>query len=167
MPVEDAEDRTHEVFLILVKAIQSGRVENPLAFPSYAVTVAKRQAIMHFRNAARMPSCLDGTIIDQPSTSPRDNPHATFEDAERNALMARVLFSLHPKQKEILNRFYVLEQSSEEICNAMALTETQFRLLKSRAKARFGAIGKRVLRTARLSNAREALDRMGSAKETR
>jgi hypothetical protein len=32
-----------------------------------------------------------------------------------------------------------------EICTEMTLTETQFRLLKSRAKSRFGELGKRRL----------------------
>ena len=37
------------------------------------------------------------------------------------------------------------EETQEEICEEMMLTETQFRLLKSRAKARFGELGKRKL----------------------
>jgi hypothetical protein len=36
-------------------------------------------------------------------------------------------------------------QRSAQICFEMELTETQFRLLKSRAKARFGMLGKRRL----------------------
>jgi hypothetical protein len=37
------------------------------------------------------------------------------------------------------------EQPQEQICREMDLTETQFRLLKSRAKAKFGEIGKKKL----------------------
>ena len=36
-----------------------------------------------------------------------------------------------------------VEQSAEDICRDLNLTETQFRLIKSRAKARFGELGKR------------------------
>jgi hypothetical protein len=39
----------------------------------------------------------------------------------------------------------LLEQTQEQICAEMNLTETQFRLLKSRAKARFGELGRRAL----------------------
>jgi hypothetical protein len=42
----------------------------------------------------------------------------------------------------VLVRFYLEEQPAERICNDMKLTETQFRLIKSRAKARFGELGK-------------------------
>jgi RNA polymerase sigma-70 factor (ECF subfamily) len=37
------------------------------------------------------------------------------------------------------------EQSQGQICREMDLSETQFRLLKSRAKAKFGEIGKKAL----------------------
>jgi DNA-directed RNA polymerase specialized sigma24 family protein len=48
------------------------------------------------------------------------------------------------RDREILRRFYVEEQSQETICEEMGLSYNQFRLLKSRAKARFGELGKRV-----------------------
>jgi hypothetical protein len=43
----------------------------------------------------------------------------------------------------VLIRFYLDEQTPDVICRDMGLTETQFRLIKSRAKARFGGLGKR------------------------
>jgi len=53
---------------------------------------------------------------------------------------------LKDHEREILRRFYLEEQTQEQICAEMGLTETQFRLLKSRAKARFGELGRRRLR---------------------
>ena len=50
------------------------------------------------------------------------------------------------RDREILTRFYLLNQSQEQICDEMGLNNTQFRLLKSRAKARFGELGRRTLR---------------------
>ena len=44
-----------------------------------------------------------------------------------------------------LLRSKLLEQTQEEICAEMNLSETQFRLLKSRAKARFGELGRKKL----------------------
>jgi len=59
--------------------------------------------------------------------------------------MTSILRSLPDRDREILTRFYLDEQTQEQICEDMNLTETQFRLLKSRAKARFGELGKRKL----------------------
>jgi DNA-directed RNA polymerase specialized sigma24 family protein len=59
--------------------------------------------------------------------------------------MLQVLRSISPRDREILTRFYLYEQTQEQICREMDLTETQFRLLKSRAKARFAELGRRQL----------------------
>jgi DNA-directed RNA polymerase specialized sigma24 family protein len=65
-------------------------------------------------------------------------------DPERRAmerqnvdLAMRVLTSLPWRDREVLMRFYLKEQSPRQICRDMGLTQTQFRLTKSRAKARF------------------------------
>jgi RNA polymerase sigma-70 factor, ECF subfamily len=55
----------------------------------------------------------------------------------------RILRSIGKRDREVLIRFYLEEQTPERICREMGLTETQFRLIKSRAKARFGELGKR------------------------
>ncbi|MDQ6708268.1 MAG: hypothetical protein M3Z85_20105 [Acidobacteriota bacterium] len=62
---------------------------------------------------------------------------------EHEEIAGKVLKGISKRDREILTRFYIAEQSQDEICTQMKLTETQFRLLKSRAKARFGEMGKR------------------------
>ena len=57
----------------------------------------------------------------------------------------RVLNGLPQRDREVLVRFYLREQTADEICRDMGLTETQFRLIKSRAKARYGKLGQRRL----------------------
>jgi len=59
--------------------------------------------------------------------------------------MVQVLQEISPRDREILTRFYLHGQEQDEICQEMNLTETQFRLLKSRAKARFGELGRKRL----------------------
>jgi DNA-directed RNA polymerase specialized sigma24 family protein len=62
---------------------------------------------------------------------------------EQNTEIAlRILKSIGKRDREVLIRFYLEEQPAEQICREMNLTETQFRLIKSRAKARFGKMGK-------------------------
>ena len=55
----------------------------------------------------------------------------------------RVLRSLPKRDREVLIRFYLQEQLPEQICQELGITETQFRLIKSRAKSRYGELGKR------------------------
>jgi RNA polymerase sigma-70 factor (ECF subfamily) len=71
------------------------------------------------------------------------NPEQAAIRQENQQIAVKVLKSIAPRDREILIRFYLWEQPAEQICGEMGLTDTQFRLLKSRAKARFGELGKR------------------------
>lgn len=75
----------------------------------------------------------------------RQNPEQKAIHEQRTNLMIKVLRGISQRDREILTRFYLYEQPQEQICEEMNLTDTQFRLLKSRAKARFGELGKRRL----------------------
>jgi len=91
---------------------------------------------------------LDSTVrIADPSGNPEER--AIFQ--ERDNVIRKVLNELAPRDREILTRFYLLEQGQDQICAEMDLTETQFRLLKSRAKSRFGELGKKKLAQKTLS----------------
>jgi RNA polymerase sigma-70 factor, ECF subfamily len=74
----------------------------------------------------------------------RENPERSMMAVQRAEIARKVLNGVSRRDREILNRFYVLEPSQERICSEMGLSYNQFRLLKSRAKARFGELGKRV-----------------------
>jgi RNA polymerase sigma-70 factor, ECF subfamily len=80
------------------------------------------------------------------------DPEQTAMIRERTELARHVLHTISPRDREILTRFYLLEQSQEQICQEMNLTDTQFRLLKSRAKARFGELGKKKMSRAGLTS---------------
>jgi hypothetical protein len=49
------------------------------------------------------------------------------------------------RDREVLTRFYLQEQTVSQIAEEMSITETQFRLIKSRAKARFSELGRKML----------------------
>jgi DNA-directed RNA polymerase specialized sigma24 family protein len=74
------------------------------------------------------------------------SPEQTAIIHQRAAFLTLVLQQMSPNQREILQRFYLREESPEQICQKMSLTETQFRLAKSRAKAAFSARGRLAFR---------------------
>jgi DNA-directed RNA polymerase specialized sigma24 family protein len=77
--------------------------------------------------------------------SPRCTPEQSLVQHERVVIAKRVLTEMKPHEREILRRSYLDEQPPEQICNSMGLSMTQLRLLKSRAKARFGELGRQQL----------------------
>jgi len=148
---QELDDRVHDTFLIVVQAIRRGDLREPERLMGFVRTVVRRQVAAH----------IDGLVHSRRQEVEIDvntrladrtwNPEQSLASRENVNLMRRVLDSLSKRDREILVRFYLHEQSQEQICRDMELTETQFRLLKSRAKARFGELGKRRLQQKALS----------------
>jgi RNA polymerase sigma factor (sigma-70 family) len=142
---EDLDDKVHDCFVIVTQAIQNGELREPDRLMGYVRTVVKRQiaasidiAVQQRRTRADFEDSLF-TVSDW-----RENPERSLMALQRSEIARKVLNGVSRRDREILNRFYVLEQSQERICSEMGLSYNQFRLLKSRAKARFGELGKRV-----------------------
>lgn len=142
---EDLDDKVHDCFVIVTQAIQNGELREPERLMGYVRTVVKRQiaasidvAVHQRRTRADFEDSLF-TLSDW-----RENPERSMMASQRAEIARKVLNGVSRRDREILNRFYVLEQSQERICSEMGLSYNQFRLLKSRAKARFGELGKRV-----------------------
>ncbi len=140
---QDIDDRVHDTFVIVVQAIQRGDLRDPSRLMGFVRTIVRRQiATFIERNYARRRDELD--IDNNPGL--RDTQLTPEQAAilKQNAsIMEEVLRTCSRRDREILTRFYLLEQSQEQICTEMGLSETQFRLLKSRAKQRFSEEGRR------------------------
>ncbi|MCX6623075.1 MAG: sigma-70 family RNA polymerase sigma factor, partial [Acidobacteria bacterium] len=140
---QELDDRVHDTFLIVVQAIQRGELREPERLMGFVRTIVRRQV------AAQ----IDQTIHQRRDSVELDNGLRIADDGkdpeqaamirERTELARQVLATISPRDREILTRFYLFEQSQEQICGEMNLSETQFRLLKSRAKARFGELGRK------------------------
>jgi len=139
----DLDDKVHDVFLIVTQAICKGDLREPERLMGYVRTVVRRQVAAHIEDAVqarRNHSDLEGTLV---LSDRAPDPERGAIDHEKEELAMRILKSIAKRDREVLIRFYLDEQSPDQICHAMQLTETQFRLIKSRAKARFGELGKR------------------------
>ena len=140
---QDLDDKVHDIFLIITQSIQRGDLREPERLMGYVRTIVRRQVAAYIEiavNARRNHSDADFslTLSDQ-----HPNPERRLIAAEATAVALSLLKSLHKRDREVLIRFYLKEQNPEQICHEMKLSETQFRLIKSRAKARFGELGKR------------------------
>ena len=139
----DLDDKVHDIFLIVAQSIRKGDLREPERLMGYVRTIVRRQVAAHIEEAVqsrRNQADLDGTIV-LSDRSP--DPERGAIERQKEELAMRVLNSIAKRDREILIRFYLDEQTPEQICSAMNLTDTQFRLIKSRAKARFGELGKR------------------------
>jgi RNA polymerase sigma-70 factor (ECF subfamily) len=143
---QELDDKVHDTFLIVVQAIQHGELREPERLMGFVRTVVRRQVVAHIDSAVQSRKEQAGIEQLLAITDGRTSPEQDAIAHQREEIMEKVLRSISRRDREILTRFYLLGQSQEQICAEMKLTETQFRLLKSRAKSRFGELGKRKLR---------------------
>lgn len=142
---QELDDRVHDAFLVVVQSIQRGELRDPRRLMGFVRTVVRRMVASQIdREIQNRRESLDvdhgERIADQ-----RANPEKNVILRQKVNLIREILAEMPDKDREILDRFYVQEQLPEFICTEMNLSITQFRLLKSRAKARFGEIGKKRL----------------------
>src|SRR5580692_2109599 len=140
---QDLDDRVHDTFLVVAQAIQRGELRDPDRLMGYVRTIVRRQVAAQIEDnvlSRRQQFDLDWGLAVRDNGS---NPEQAAIRQENQQIAVRVLKSIAPRDREVLIRFYLWEQPAEKICTEMGLTDTQFRLLKSRAKARFGELGRR------------------------
>ena len=143
--LQELDDKVHDTFLIVVQAIRRGDLREPERLMGFVRTVVRRQVAAHIDQVVH--SRRDELHLDVGVrvVDGRRNPEQNMAFQQKVDFMEEILDQLSERDREILRRFYLQEETQEEICGEMGLTETQFRLLKSRAKARFGETGKKKL----------------------
>lgn len=147
---QELDDKVHDTFLIVVQAIRRGELREPERLMGFVRTVVRRQVASHIDQAVHARREQVDVESGVHVADRRFNPEEVLAAKQRAELMEQALRSISDRDREILTRFYLLEETQEEICRAMDLNETQFRLLKSRAKARFGELGKKKMLSSHL-----------------
>jgi len=138
---QDAEDRLRDSFILVLRAIRDGKINQADHLIGYIFTVVRRQitrcAVLtaHRRNQQ--------VTVDENA----QYVNAQVLDVEGNLMrneqcrnLRNLLARLRPKDREVLTRFYLREQAKEVVCEQMRLTATQFRLVKNRAKTHFAEL---------------------------
>jgi RNA polymerase sigma factor (sigma-70 family) len=148
---DDAEDMFHDLIVVLTKQIQKGALEDPERLLGYVRGIAQRQIAAQIR--LRMRSRRAYSVDEIALSDQAADAETSLARKELRTIAERVLKALPVQQRAMLIRFYLQEQRPEEIQEAFGITETQFRLVKSRAKARFAEL----CRTATERDARSAV----------
>lgn len=143
---DELDDKVHDCFVIVAQAIRNGELRDPARLMGFVRTVVKRRIAASIDLAV----IKRRTLVDYEETlftvsDWKDDPERTLLRRQRADIARRVMKGISRRDREILDRFYVQDQTQQQICDEMGLSYNQFRLLKSRAKARFGELGKRLM----------------------
>jgi RNA polymerase sigma-70 factor (ECF subfamily) len=140
---QELEDRVHDTFLIVMQAIRRGELREPERLMGFIRTIVRRQVSVYIDAAVHRRKEhveLEAGVL---MTDRNNTPEESVIRQQRREILTSILSRMGNRDREILTRFYLHEEPQEQICREMSLSETQFRLLKSRAKARFGELGKK------------------------
>ena len=133
---QDVEDRVHDLFLVIVETIRRGDLREPERLMGFVRTVLNRQLSSEISRIIRTREHYVALEAADNLMSADPSPEHQAATQQKVALMKRLLKRMSRREFEVLSRFYLREQPPERIQLEMGLTETQFHLLKSRAKAR-------------------------------
>jgi RNA polymerase sigma-70 factor, ECF subfamily len=143
--LQELDDNVHDVLVTIAEAICNGELRDAEQLMGYAHTVVRRQVASHIDRAVHLRRNQVDVDFQEFVSEKRPDPEREAINRENFGLAMRALQSIPKRDREVLTRFYLNEESAEDIWRDMGLSETQFRLIKSRAKARFGELGRRRL----------------------
>jgi len=135
------EDKFHDVIVTVLEAISNGTMRHPERLLGFVRTITRRSVAAHIRANIKGRRCTLFNEYDFPGTD-ETSPEAMIAKREEWELLSSLLDALRPRDRNLLIRFYFSEQQPAQICKEMGLTETQFRLYKSRALARCATTAK-------------------------
>jgi RNA polymerase sigma-70 factor (ECF subfamily) len=136
MGPQAAEDRLHEIVVVVLEAIHRGELREPGRLMGFVRTIARRKVAAEIRSAIRRRRWLV-TVQDLERTpGTAASPETRMARIESAEQIGKLLRSLKPRDRLILIRFYLDEHTPDQICRELGLSRTQFRLGKSRALAR-------------------------------
>ena len=141
---EDLLDKVHDIFVTVAQAIRGGKLRDPDRLIPFLTTVTRFYTYNQIER--RVFSRKRSAPLDEVNPADaRMNLESNSYVDQRRKIAFEILGELPRRDRDVLKRFYFEEQSKEQICMEMQLTPTQFRLLKSKAKADFTKLGLRRL----------------------
>jgi RNA polymerase sigma-70 factor (ECF subfamily) len=143
-----AEDLCQETFRVVLERLRRRRLTDPDKLPSFIIGVGRRLLLAHRRVSARLSAGPDAVDEVEADTA---TPLEDIVRTEQRQLLASAIERLPtPRDRELLTRYYLMEQDKEEICKALRLEREQFTKAISRARVRlrrlFAAMTPRLVR---------------------
>ena len=130
------EDAIQETFLRVLRAVrQPGGIQSPGGFGSFVNSVCNNVLFELYRSHSRVAPLGDDTgaqIVD-----PRKGSEESVALDEERALVRKVLETLPPKERQLLDWLFFEERDKDEICRTLGIDRNYLRVLLHRAKQRF------------------------------
>ncbi|MEM8963967.1 MAG: sigma-70 family RNA polymerase sigma factor, partial [Acidobacteriota bacterium] len=134
----DAEDLYQETLIVALEKIRRGEVREPEKLAGFLRALAKNLVTGQYR---RQRYSAERPVLDEiaePVAEDRADPLADALADERKRLTRKLLDELDmPRDRDVLRRFYLAEQSAARICAELEIDGEHFYRILHRARKRY------------------------------
>ncbi len=135
-----AEDVVQETFIVVIQRLRTSGLDEPAKLSPFLHQTARNIMIGQLRKIARRRTNPDTEQVESTVGSLEDQHSAAVR--EQDALIIRQLLAelKCDRDRQILKRFYLLEEEKADICADLELSDVHFNRVLYRARQRFGAL---------------------------
>lgn len=131
----DIEDMAQDVLQSTISALREGRVRDHASVPAYLRSSVKFAVRSHYRKQHRRQE--DRVVALDDSISIDDDPADNATSRELAALIRQLVGELKlDRDRQLLERFYLREQSKEQVCTELGISHEHFHRVAFRARER-------------------------------
>ena len=135
--VQRAEDLHQETFVIVLQRLRTSGIDDPRKLAAFIHKTASNLLVADFRKEARRRTYPDSEIA-YLSVDPDADQLVALIRAEANDAVRKLIQELNnARDREILYRFYILQQEKQVVCTILGLSNEHFDRVVSRARTRF------------------------------
>jgi RNA polymerase sigma-70 factor (ECF subfamily) len=132
-----SDDLYQDTFRIALEKVRQGDLRDSEKLAAFICSVARNLVIEYFRRTARHENLTEMAEAEQPAHSAPNQLEAVLQK-EKAALVRQVIDELPTdRDRQLLFRFYVVEDEKEEICADLGLTSLHFNRVLHRARERY------------------------------
>jgi len=129
-----AEDLSQETLLIVIKKLRANGINDPERLSAYIYATAKYVYIGWLRKKDNQVELFDD--MDQLANQCTEVEHAYMQEEAAQQVQRSIQGLSVDRDRDILQRHYLLEQSKDEICAALTLSIPHYDRVISRARGR-------------------------------
>jgi RNA polymerase sigma-70 factor, ECF subfamily len=140
-----SDDLYQDTFRIALEKVRQGDLRDSAKLGAFMCSVARNLVIEHFRRTARHENLTEVAEAARPPHFPPNQLEAVLQQ-ERAAIVRQAINELPTdRDRQLLFRFYVLEDEKEKICADLGLTSLHFNRVLHRARERYRELYEKAL----------------------
>jgi RNA polymerase sigma-70 factor (ECF subfamily) len=133
---ELARDLTQETFVIVIERLRAGPLDDPTRLAGYVAQTARNLLIAETRRFVRRKTHLDPDAVDAAADDTSRQEQTREADSAAEVVRKLLTQLKSERDREVMVRFYLDEESKASICTDLRLTDLQFNQVLFRARDR-------------------------------